>query len=140
MILYTLPSRPGTGKNVHISLKKKKEFIRKVADFSGKGKFVNAARAVGLGHISSSQLSKWFKSRDRIFAATESNSRQKSANHYRCPGGGRKPILGRLEIVIYNQIMYIRAQKIRVTRLKVFKLALEIAPANKIDAFKASAK
>lgn len=135
-----MTDRRSKGKNVHVPLQKKKEFIRKVADFTGKGKFIKAARALGLGHIKSSQLSKWFKSRDQIIAATESHTRQKGANQYRCLGGGRKPILGGLEIVIYNQIMDLRAQKIRVTRLKVFKLALDIAAANEIDGFKASAK
>ncbi len=53
-------SGKASGKNKHYLLSKKAEFINKVKDFTGKGKFKKAARSVGLSHIENSQLSKWY--------------------------------------------------------------------------------
>ena len=132
--------RSSKGKNRNITLKSKKDFICKISDLSGRGRFKNAAKAVGLGHIESSQLSKWYKNRSKILESSDIFTRQQKAVKYRCTRGGRKPILGNLEEVIYNQIMDLRALKIRVTRLKVFKLAIQVAEENNIAGFKSSSK
>ncbi len=53
---------------------------------------------------------------------------------------GRKPLLGENELEIYNQMMDMRAEKLRVTRSKVFRIAVDLAAEKGILNFKASSK
>ena len=70
----------------------------------------------------------------------DSESRQQKALQYRCDGGGRKLTLDGHEEEIFNEIMDLRGQKIRVTRKRVFKIAIAISEKYNIVGFKCSSK
>ena len=125
------------GKYKRYEIKLKLEFCQKARSLNSIAK---AQREMKLDHVHHSTLSGWLKKEGQLADESTNFNRKKKANKCRIGGGGRKPALGQHEIEVYNEIMDIRNLKIRVTRLRVFKIALEVAAKYNIPEFKATSR
>lgn len=70
-------------------------------------------------HYDPSNFTRWYNNRDAIFDQPASKSRVE--------GAGRKPLLGELEDIIYNEIMEMRSANMKVSRQFIHDRALQLA-------------
>ena len=77
-----------------------------------------------------SQVNRWFKRRELLRGTCKRRAR--------IPGGGRRPLLGMLEDIVYDEVMNLRLQNIQVKRSWIHAVAENIARENGYTEFKAS--
>eukprot|EP00834_Sanchytrium_tribonematis_P007811 NODE_775_length_3976_cov_0.534176.p1 type:complete len:165 gc:universal NODE_775_length_3976_cov_0.534176:1521-2015(+) len=121
-------------------------------DLKNKIKFLDEYHLVGkntalsrknfnLTHVPFNTIDYWIKTETQIRNTANSYTRRNGTrNRKRCAGGGRKLVLKEGEYDIYNQIIEMRDQKVRVTRKMVSRFALSYAEKNNITGFKATSK
>jgi len=74
---------------------------------------------------SQSMFQQWYKNKEAI--------RAQSASMKRASGGGRKPLLGTLEELIFDEIIELRIMKVKVTRTFISDRAITLGEQNGID-------
>ena len=125
------------GKYKKYDIKLKLEFCKKNKEF---GNIAKTRREMDITHIDYTVVREWVKKEAELLATSQNFSRQHKANKSRIAGGGRKPALGVHELEVFNEIMDMRNQKIRVTRFRVFKIAIDVANRHEIVGFKATSR
>ena len=131
------PTKKARGIYKKYSLQNKLKIINRAQELHS----ITAAKVeLGFKHLDNSMIGKWIKNKAKIAEAVSTFSRQHEANKFRCEGGGRKPKLGDHELEIYEEIMDLRRQKFRVTRKKVFKIAINVAERHHIVGFQGTSR